>query len=40
MLRRSREKAKPSIMNQYYIVIGFFCATMVAALIYTVMNPA
>jgi hypothetical protein len=39
MLRRSREKAKPDNMNQYYAVIAFFCASMVAALLYTLMNP-
>lgn len=26
-------------MNQYYAVIGFFIFSMVAALIYTLMNP-
>jgi len=26
-------------MNQYYAVIGFFIASMVAALVYTLMNP-
>ena len=39
MLRRSREKAKKSDMTQYYIVIGFFCLSMVGALVYTLMNP-
>ena len=39
MLRRSREKAKPSNQGQYTAVIVFFCATMVAALIYTILNP-
>ena len=40
MLRRSREKVKPSIQYQYNYVIGFFVATCVAALVYTIMNPA
>ena len=39
MLRRSREKAKPSNKNQYYAVIAFFCLSMLAALIYTLTNP-
>jgi uncharacterized MnhB-related membrane protein len=42
MMRRSREKTaakNPQDMNQYYAVIAFFCASMVAALIYTLMNP-
>ena len=39
MRRRSAEKAKPSNMNQYYAVIGFFCFSMVAALFYSLMNP-
>jgi len=40
MLRRSREKAKPTTnMNQYYAVIGFFIACMAAAAIYTFLNP-
>ena len=26
-------------MTQYYIVIGFFCLSMVGALVYTLMNP-
>lgn len=41
MMRRSKEKAKPATnMNEYYAVIGFFCACMFGALIYTVMNPS
>lgn len=40
-MRRSKEKAKPATnMNEYYAVIGFFCACMFGALIYTVMNPS
>ena len=39
MLRRSRDKVKPNNMNQYYAVIAFFVASMVAALLYTLMNP-
>ena len=39
MLRRSRERANKSNMNQYYAVIGFFCAVMVFALVYTLLNP-
>ena len=41
MLRRSREKnAKAGQdMNQYYAVIAFFIACMVAALLYTLLNP-
>jgi len=27
-------------MNQYYAVIGFFCASMAGAGIYTFLNPA
>jgi hypothetical protein len=38
-LRRSREKQKQSNMNQYYFVIGVFCASMVAAALYTLLNP-
>ena len=39
MLRRSREKVKPSNQGQYTAVIAFFCVSMVAALVYTIMNP-
>ena len=39
MLRRSREKAKPSTKNQYYAVIAFFCLCMLGALIYTLTDP-
>ena len=39
MMRRSRDKVKPSNMNQYYAVIGFFIACMFGALVYTLMNP-
>jgi len=40
-MRRSREKnaTKATDMNQYYAVIAFFIATMVAALLYTVLSP-
>ena len=39
MLRRSREKKKEQNMNQYYAVIAFFIASMVLALVYTLLNP-
>ena len=40
MMRRSREKQKPSIMHQYTYVVWGFVATCIAALVYTIMNPA
>ena len=41
MLRRSKEKNKPKEdMQQYYIVIGVFIATMVIVTLYTLLNPA
>ena len=40
-MRRGREKnsQKGTDMNQYYAVIAFFIASMVAALVYTLLNP-
>jgi hypothetical protein len=40
--RRAREKDQTKNKGeqmQYYAVIGFFCLSMVGALIYTVFNP-
>ena len=39
MLRRSREKNPKKDMTQYYFVIGIFIASMVAAGLYTLLNP-
>lgn len=42
MLRRSAEKSRAKTqqtMTQYYIVIGVFCATMVAIVLYTIFDP-
>ena len=39
-LRRSSEKnKKANNMNDYYMVIGGFCAVMAGAGVYTVLNP-
>jgi hypothetical protein len=39
-LRRSRDKSKQAnSMTQYYYVIGGFAFVMIAAFLYTVLNP-
>lgn len=42
MLRRASEKSRSKnqhSMTQYYVVIGFFVATMIAVVLYAIFDP-